>query len=121
MPKFKAPEHVSSVSIAGTEYKVENGFVEAPIEVHVQISPLGFTLSSESQNDSDTDEALRKAADDKAERDAKRRQKQKPRSRQQLKKRHVSKLRKKPRSRQQLKAILHHLQIRNNAYGTDYT
>ncbi len=71
MPKFKAPEHVSSVSIAGTEYKVENGFVEAPIEVHVQISPLGFTLSSESQNDSDTDEALRKAADDKAERDAK--------------------------------------------------
>lgn len=71
MPKFKAPEHVSSVSIAGTEYKVENGFVEAPIEVHAQISPLGFTLSPESQNDSDTDDKAERDAKKKAEAEAK--------------------------------------------------
>lgn len=49
MPKFQAPKHVNSVSVAGVEYPVENGLIEAPYEVHSQILPLGFVLVSEQE------------------------------------------------------------------------
>lgn len=47
MPKYQAPNHVNSVSVAGVEYKVENGQIDAPYDVQSQIVPLGFVLINE--------------------------------------------------------------------------
>lgn len=47
MPKYQAPNHVNSVSVAGVEYKVENGQIDAPYDVQTQIAPLGFVLINE--------------------------------------------------------------------------
>lgn len=49
MPKYQAPEHVSSVSAAGVEYVVENGQIEAPLEIQSLIYPVGFILLNEDQ------------------------------------------------------------------------
>lgn len=49
MPKYQAPEHVSSVSAAGVEYVVENGQIEAPLEIQSLIFPVGFILLNEDQ------------------------------------------------------------------------
>ena len=49
MPKFQAPKHVNSVSVAGVEYAVEKGLIEAPHEVYSQILPLGFILVNEQE------------------------------------------------------------------------
>ena len=47
MPKYQAPNHVHSVSVAGVEYQVENGNIDAPYDVQAQLTPLGFTLLNE--------------------------------------------------------------------------
>lgn len=47
MPKYQAPNHVHSVSVAGVEYKVENGQIDAPYDVQAQLVPLGFILLNE--------------------------------------------------------------------------
>lgn len=47
MPKYQAPKHVNSVSVAGEEYQVENGHIDAPYDVQAQLAPLGFILLNE--------------------------------------------------------------------------
>lgn len=47
MPKYQAPNHVHSVSVAGVEYQVENGQIDAPYDVQAQLVPLGFILLNE--------------------------------------------------------------------------
>lgn len=49
MPQYQAPNHVHSVSAAGVEYSVENGQIEAPLEILPLIAPLGFILLNEDQ------------------------------------------------------------------------
>jgi len=64
MPKYQAPKHVNSVSVAGVEYSVENGHIDAPLDVQSQIAPLGFELVFEQEIDAEklaADEAKRQA------------------------------------------------------------
>ncbi|MDO0888401.1 hypothetical protein PSR25_14195 [Acinetobacter pittii] len=44
MGLFKAPEGVTSVSVAGVELEVKDGFVEADENIWPFVEPLGFTV-----------------------------------------------------------------------------
>ncbi|MFX5094591.1 hypothetical protein ABTC58_08655, partial [Acinetobacter baumannii] len=44
MGLFKAPEGVTSVSVAGVELEVKDGFVETDENIWPFVEPLGFTV-----------------------------------------------------------------------------
>ena len=61
MPIYKAPENVHSVSVGGSEYKVdENGYIETSDNIGNAIFPLGFTVVGQAALDA------QKAAEEKA-------------------------------------------------------
>lgn len=67
MPIYKAPENVHSVSVGGSEYKVESGCIETSDNIASAIFPLGFTVMSQEQIDAQKAELLAQEAKAKEE------------------------------------------------------